>query len=41
LTFSVLLRPVDVPRQRWGWLSLLSGLAVTDALSDVAGLRLR
>jgi BirA family biotin operon repressor/biotin-[acetyl-CoA-carboxylase] ligase len=38
LTFSVLLRPVDVPRQRWGWLSLLSGLAVTDALSAVADL---
>lgn len=36
LTFAVLLRPEEVPTARWGWLPLLTGLAVTDALRRVA-----
>ncbi|HSY14599.1 MAG TPA: biotin--[acetyl-CoA-carboxylase] ligase [Jatrophihabitantaceae bacterium] len=35
LTFSVLLRPL-VPRTRWGWLPLLAGLALHDAVSPLA-----
>jgi BirA family biotin operon repressor/biotin-[acetyl-CoA-carboxylase] ligase len=38
LTFSVLVRPENVPAERWAWLPLLSGLAVVDA---VRGLRLK
>jgi BirA family biotin operon repressor/biotin-[acetyl-CoA-carboxylase] ligase len=36
LTFSVLLRPVTVPPDRRGWLSLLTGVAVASAVSTVA-----
>ena len=36
LTFSVLLRPAP-PIATWGWLPLLAGVAVRDALVDVAG----
>ncbi len=36
LTFSVLLRP-DLPVTDYGWLSLLAGLAVADAVRDRAG----
>lgn len=36
LTFSVLLRP-DQPRQQWGWVPLLAGLAVARALREQAG----
>ncbi|KGM08932.1 biotin--[acetyl-CoA-carboxylase] ligase [Cellulomonas bogoriensis] len=36
LTISVLLRP-DVPADRLGWVPLLTGLAVTRAVRDVAG----
>lgn len=36
LTVSVLLRPGPVPAQRWGWLPLLTGVAVVDALGEVA-----
>jgi BirA family biotin operon repressor/biotin-[acetyl-CoA-carboxylase] ligase len=32
LTFSVLLRPAPVPAGRWGWLSLLAGVALTRAV---------
>jgi BirA family biotin operon repressor/biotin-[acetyl-CoA-carboxylase] ligase len=32
VTFSVLLRPGDVPPDRYGWLPLLAGLAVRDAV---------
>lgn len=32
LWMSVLIRPADVPRVRWGWLPLLAGLAVRDAI---------
>jgi BirA family biotin operon repressor/biotin-[acetyl-CoA-carboxylase] ligase len=37
LAVSVLLRP-PVPPARWSWLSLLAGVAVTDALVRVCGL---
>lgn len=37
LTFSVLLRPEPVPVPRWGWLSMLAGLAVVDAVDPVTG----
>jgi BirA family transcriptional regulator, biotin operon repressor / biotin---[acetyl-CoA-carboxylase] ligase len=33
LTFSVLLRPGPVPVQRWGWLPLLAGVALTRAVT--------
>lgn len=34
LTFSVLLRPADVPPARLGWLPLLTGLAVVSAVRE-------
>ncbi|MEV6173201.1 biotin--[acetyl-CoA-carboxylase] ligase [Streptomyces sp. NPDC051954] len=37
LFFSVLLTPTDVPVQRWGWLPLLTGVAVATGLSRAAG----
>lgn len=37
LTFSVLLRP-DVPVQHWGWLPLLAGVALHEAVDAVTGL---
>ncbi|MCM2421267.1 biotin--[acetyl-CoA-carboxylase] ligase [Streptomyces sp. RKAG293] len=37
LFFSVLLRPADVPVERWGWLPLLAGVATATALSRAAG----
>ena len=37
LIFSVLLRPQEVPVARWGWLPLLTGVAVATALSRAAG----
>lgn len=37
LFFSVLLKPADVPVERWGWLPLLTGVAVATGLSRVAG----
>jgi BirA family biotin operon repressor/biotin-[acetyl-CoA-carboxylase] ligase len=37
LFFSVLLRPAEVPVRRWGWLPLLTGVAVATGLSRVAG----
>jgi len=39
LTFSVLLRP-DVPVTEWGWLPLLSGVAVAEAVQAKTGLAL-
>lgn len=36
LTFSVLLRP-EPPLTRWGWLPLLSGLALHEAVTDTTG----
>lgn len=38
LTFSALVRPERVPAERWAWLPLLAGVAVTDA---IRGLRLK
>ncbi|MFE1314236.1 biotin--[acetyl-CoA-carboxylase] ligase [Streptomyces sp. NPDC058755] len=37
LFFSVLLNPVEVPVARWGWLPLLTGVAVAAGLSRAAG----
>ncbi len=37
LTFSVLLRPLGVPANRWTWLPLLAGVAVAEATTRVAG----
>ena len=37
LFFSVLLRPADVAVARWGWLPLLTGVAVATGLSRAAG----
>jgi len=37
LTFSLLVRPDAVPVVRWPWLPLLTGLAVVEAVHDVAG----
>ncbi|MFD4557108.1 biotin--[acetyl-CoA-carboxylase] ligase [Streptomyces sp. NPDC058469] len=37
LFFSVLLEPRDVPVARWGWLPLLTGVAVATGLSRSAG----
>ncbi|WEO95674.1 biotin--[acetyl-CoA-carboxylase] ligase [Streptomyces sp. FXJ1.172] len=37
LFFSVLLRPAQVPVSRWGWLPLLTGVAVATGLSRAAG----
>jgi len=38
LTFSVLLRP-PVPLLRWGWLPLLAGVALYEAVGAVSGVR--
>lgn len=37
LFFSVLLDPAEVPVARWGWLPLLTGVAVATGLSRAAG----
>ncbi|MFI8087113.1 biotin--[acetyl-CoA-carboxylase] ligase [Streptomyces sp. NPDC086080] len=37
LFFSVLLRPAEVPVARWGWLPLLTGVAVATGLSRAGG----
>ncbi|HET9256866.1 MAG TPA: biotin--[acetyl-CoA-carboxylase] ligase [Pseudonocardiaceae bacterium] len=39
LTLSVLLRPVEVPSERWGWLPLLAGVALCQTVSTAGGLR--
>lgn len=41
LTFSGLLRPTDIPAARHGWLPLLAGVAVADAIRRVARLDAR
>ena len=38
LTFSVLLRPASIATDRWGWLPLLTGIAVATAVREVAGI---
>jgi BirA family biotin operon repressor/biotin-[acetyl-CoA-carboxylase] ligase len=40
LTFSVLLRP-SVPLVTWGWLPLLAGVALTEAVRETTGLQTR
>ncbi|MFC7267081.1 biotin--[acetyl-CoA-carboxylase] ligase [Streptomyces lutosisoli] len=37
LFFSVLLKPTPVPVERWGWLPLLTGVAVATGISRAAG----
>ncbi|WP_172383423.1 biotin--[acetyl-CoA-carboxylase] ligase [Streptomyces sp. MNP-20] len=37
LFFSVLLKPDEVPVERWGWLPLLTGVAVATGLARAAG----
>ncbi|MEV7343344.1 biotin--[acetyl-CoA-carboxylase] ligase [Streptomyces sp. NPDC093544] len=37
LFFSVLLKPAGIPVERWGWLPLLTGVAVATGLSRAAG----
>jgi BirA family transcriptional regulator, biotin operon repressor / biotin---[acetyl-CoA-carboxylase] ligase len=41
LTFSLMVRPTGVPPARRGWLSLLTGVAVADAVRAVAGVQAR
>lgn len=36
LTLSILLRPGDVPNRQWGWLPLLAGVALREAVERVA-----
>ncbi|MDT0566355.1 biotin--[acetyl-CoA-carboxylase] ligase [Streptomyces sp. DSM 3412] len=38
LFFSVLLKPTEVPVRHWGWLPLLTGVAVATGLSRAAGI---
>lgn len=38
LFFSVLLKPAEVPVARWGWIPLLTGVAVATGLSRAAGI---
>jgi BirA family biotin operon repressor/biotin-[acetyl-CoA-carboxylase] ligase len=38
LMFSVLLRPAPAPAARWGWLPLLTGLAVVTAVRDLTSI---
>ena len=35
LAASVLLRPVEVPLDRWGWIPLLVGVALADAVAEL------
>ncbi|MFF9351347.1 biotin--[acetyl-CoA-carboxylase] ligase [Streptomyces sp. NPDC014734] len=37
LFFSVFLKPGDIPVERWGWLPLLTGVAVATGLARAAG----
>lgn len=37
VAISVLLRPAELPSQRWPWLPLMAGVAVADGLSASAG----
>jgi BirA family biotin operon repressor/biotin-[acetyl-CoA-carboxylase] ligase len=38
LTFSLLVRPAEVPPARRGWLPLLTGVAVVEAITSVTGI---
>ncbi len=37
LWMSVLVRPVDMPRETWTWLPLIAGLSACDAVRETAG----
>jgi len=39
LWVSVLVRAGDVPKERWGWLSLVAGLAARDAIRSATGVK--
>lgn len=41
LTFSALVAPTAAPLDRWGWLPLLAGLAVAEAVEATAGVPLK
>jgi BirA family transcriptional regulator, biotin operon repressor / biotin---[acetyl-CoA-carboxylase] ligase len=41
LTFSLLVRPAEVPPARRGWLPLLTGVAVVEAITEVTGVPTR
>jgi BirA family transcriptional regulator, biotin operon repressor / biotin---[acetyl-CoA-carboxylase] ligase len=41
LTFSLLVRPAEVPAARRGWLPLLTGVAVVEAITSVTGVPTR
>src|SRR5947199_1889138 len=41
LTFSLLVRPAQVPPARRGWLPLLTGVAVVEAITGVTGVQTR
>lgn len=41
LTFSALVRPEGTPDARWGWLPLLTGVAVAEAVRSATGLDAR
>jgi BirA family biotin operon repressor/biotin-[acetyl-CoA-carboxylase] ligase len=41
LTFSLLVRPAEVPAARRGWLPLLTGVAVVEAITSVTGVQTR
>jgi BirA family biotin operon repressor/biotin-[acetyl-CoA-carboxylase] ligase len=41
LTFSALVAPTEAPLDRWGWLPLLTGLAVAEAVEATAGVPLK
>jgi BirA family biotin operon repressor/biotin-[acetyl-CoA-carboxylase] ligase len=41
LTFSVLFRPTGVPPERWGWLPLLTGVALARAVRTATGVPAR
>jgi len=39
LWMSVLVRPVDMPRETWTWLPLIAGLSACDAVRETAGVK--
>jgi BirA family biotin operon repressor/biotin-[acetyl-CoA-carboxylase] ligase len=41
LTFSVLLDPGRAPLERWGWVPLLTGLAIAESVGAATGIELR
>lgn len=39
LWVSILIRAQDVPKERWGWLSLVAGVAARDAIASATGVK--